>query len=172
MRSERMKSLMNHILNETVLGELLAPVSEALARLRNANANTSVLDMYTFIGLGVLRHLQGMPSLSAYAALGSDALGIAIGESQRSQLPSALEPTEGDNALMHYGLNFEGYSKVMSTLMNRMAEQLQEANPESDMVQAADAMNILGEIYEYSGATVFLTERGIEVRSMTRLAPQ
>jgi len=116
--------------------------------------------------------LQGMPSLSAYAALGSDALGIAIGESQRSQLPSALEPTEGDNALMHYGLNFEGYSKVMSTLMNRMAEQLQEANPESDMVQAADAMNILGEIYEYSGATVFLTERGIEVRSMTRLAPQ
>ncbi|MDZ7754649.1 MAG: hypothetical protein U5S82_24100 [Gammaproteobacteria bacterium] len=54
---------MNHILNETVLGELLIPVSEALARLRNANANTSVLDMYTFISLGVLRHLQGMPSL-------------------------------------------------------------------------------------------------------------
>jgi hypothetical protein len=54
---------MDSLTNNTVLGELLEPVSDALARVRGSNALSRVLSMADFIGLGVLRHLQGMPTL-------------------------------------------------------------------------------------------------------------
>jgi len=63
MNTERLTALMDSLTNQTVLGELLAPVSDALARVRGSDAFSRVLCMTDFTGLGVLRHLQGMPTL-------------------------------------------------------------------------------------------------------------
>jgi len=61
--AERLTALMDSLINNTVLGELLEPLSDALARVRGADAFSRVLSMADFIALGVLRHLQGMPTL-------------------------------------------------------------------------------------------------------------
>ena len=63
MNTKRLTAVMDRLTDHTVLGELLAPVGDALARVRKPDANTSVLSMFDFIGLGVLRHLQGMHTL-------------------------------------------------------------------------------------------------------------
>jgi hypothetical protein len=58
----RLKTLMNRLTDNTVLADLLAPVTDALARVRQAGVGRT-LSMPEFIALGVLRQLQGMPSL-------------------------------------------------------------------------------------------------------------
>ena len=63
MNAERLSALMDRLTNNTVLGDLLAPLFKALARIRNADGNAYVLSMKAFIALGVLRHLQGMHTL-------------------------------------------------------------------------------------------------------------
>ena len=63
MINERLTALMDSLTNQTVLGELLAPVTNALRQVRGSDALSRVLSMADFIGLGVLRHLQGMPTL-------------------------------------------------------------------------------------------------------------
>ncbi|WP_313950210.1 transposase [Accumulibacter sp.] len=60
MDTERLTAVMDSITNQTVLGELLAPVARALAKVRDTAAVSRVLSMADFVGLGVLRHLQGM----------------------------------------------------------------------------------------------------------------
>jgi hypothetical protein len=54
---------MNHLTDQTVLSELLAPVEHALTRVREAQDVGRVLSMSAFITLGVLRHLHGMSVL-------------------------------------------------------------------------------------------------------------
>jgi hypothetical protein len=61
--TERLTAVMDSLMNQTVLGELLAPVARALAQVRDTDAVSRVLSMADFIGLGVLRHLQGMRTL-------------------------------------------------------------------------------------------------------------
>jgi hypothetical protein len=61
--TERLTAVMDSLMNQTVLGELLAPMARALTRVRGADAVSRVLSMADFIGLGVLRHLQGMRTL-------------------------------------------------------------------------------------------------------------
>ena len=63
MTNQRLTALMDRLTNNTVLGELLAPVSDILSRIRHADGNAQVLSMWAFIALGVLRHLQGMGTL-------------------------------------------------------------------------------------------------------------
>jgi len=61
--TERLTAVMDSLMNQTVLGKLLAPVARALAQVRDTNEVSRVLSMADFIGLGVLRHLQGMRTL-------------------------------------------------------------------------------------------------------------
>jgi len=61
--TERLTAVMDSLMNQTVLGELLAPVARALAKVPDTDAGSRVLSMADFIGLGVLRHLQGMRTL-------------------------------------------------------------------------------------------------------------
>ena len=63
MDTERLTAVMDSLMNQTVLGELLAPVARALAQIRGTDTVSRVLSMADFIGLGVLRHLQGMRTL-------------------------------------------------------------------------------------------------------------
>ena len=63
MNTERLSALMSSLTNRTVLGELLEPVAKALLEVRESDALSRVLSMMDFIGLGVLRHLQGMRTL-------------------------------------------------------------------------------------------------------------
>jgi hypothetical protein len=60
MNTERLAALMNALTNNTVLGDLLTPLRHVFAHLRHRDAGARVLPMQDFIGLGVLRHLQGM----------------------------------------------------------------------------------------------------------------
>ncbi len=66
---ERLSALMDSLTNNTVLGELLQPVSDALAQVRGSDAFARVLNMGNFIALGVLRHLQGMHTLRGQGAV-------------------------------------------------------------------------------------------------------
>lgn len=59
----RLTSLMQTLTEQTVLGDLLAPLQRALARVRLAKAPGRVLSSEAFISLGVLRHLQGTSAL-------------------------------------------------------------------------------------------------------------
>ena len=59
---DRLQPLMHRLTDNTVLADLLDPVSRALARVRQAAVGRT-LTMPDFIALGVLRQLQGMPTL-------------------------------------------------------------------------------------------------------------
>jgi len=59
----RLTSLMRTLTEQTVLGDLLAPLQRALSRVRPPKAPGRVLSSEAFISLGVLRHLQGTPVL-------------------------------------------------------------------------------------------------------------
>lgn len=61
--ANRLTSLMQTLTDQTVLGDLLAPLQRALARVRPARAPGRVLSSEAFISLGVLRHLQGTSAL-------------------------------------------------------------------------------------------------------------
>jgi hypothetical protein len=54
---------MDRLRNQTVLGELLGQVSRALAQVHGTNALSRLLSIADFIGVWVLRHLQGMRTL-------------------------------------------------------------------------------------------------------------
>lgn len=54
----RLTSLMHTLTEETVLGDLLAPLQRALSRVRPATAPGRVLSSEAFISLGVRHHLQ------------------------------------------------------------------------------------------------------------------
>ncbi len=58
----RLNLLMDRPTDNTVLADLLAPVAKALGRVRQAGVG-GPLSRADFIALGVLRHLEGMPSL-------------------------------------------------------------------------------------------------------------
>jgi hypothetical protein len=58
---DRLQTLMHRLTDNTVLADLLDPVSRALARVRQAAVGRT-LTMPDFIALGVLRQLQGMPT--------------------------------------------------------------------------------------------------------------
>ena len=59
---DRLQTLMHRLTDNTVLADLLDPVSRALARVRHAAVGRT-LTMADFIALGVLRQLQGTPTL-------------------------------------------------------------------------------------------------------------
>lgn len=61
---DRLAGLMKRLTCNTLLGDFVAPALEALAQTRRPNAGgTRVLGMDAFITLGVLRHLQAIPTL-------------------------------------------------------------------------------------------------------------
>jgi len=59
MNAKRLTAMMNRLTNETVLGDLLAPVIRALAWVRGSHAVGRVLSRADFITLGVLCHRAG-----------------------------------------------------------------------------------------------------------------
>ncbi|WP_200348862.1 hypothetical protein [Halochromatium glycolicum] len=63
MNTDRLHAVMKTLTDDTVLGALLDPVERALERVRGRHGFTRVLSMRDFIALGVLRHLQGTPTL-------------------------------------------------------------------------------------------------------------
>ena len=54
MDTERLTAVMDSLMNQTVLGELLAPVARALGQVRDTDAVSRVLSMTDFFALGVL----------------------------------------------------------------------------------------------------------------------
>ena len=63
MEQRRLEPVMKTLTNNTVLGEMLAPMVDALDRVRYQPAVFRELKIEEFISLGVLRHLQGVKTL-------------------------------------------------------------------------------------------------------------
>jgi hypothetical protein len=96
----RLKTLMDRLTNTTVLADLLAPVTDALARVRQAGVGRT-LSMPDFIALGVLRQLQGMASLreQVQVLLHLDPDTAARGPLARSTWSDALASTRREAVL-------------------------------------------------------------------------
>ena len=60
MISKRLTALMNYLTYNTVLGELLAPLSDMLLGIRNADGDAQVLSMLDFIGSGRATPWKGL----------------------------------------------------------------------------------------------------------------
>lgn len=105
--------------------------------------------------------------ISAWMGLGDAALGLAVGEDQKDQLDETLDPGEGGNAVISYGIDFGGYAKAMDGLMAGMQEQFEAMGEET--ANPAEAMRAMAELYDYTEASMHLTERGIEFRSTMTL---
>ena len=116
---------------------------------------------------GVIPNLP--EGVSAWIGLGDAALGLAVGEDQKSQLNETMDPGEGGTAIISYGINFEGYAEALGDLMAGMEEQLQAMGEESGAANPSEAMSAMAELYEYTEASMHLTERGIEFRSTMTL---
>jgi len=63
MSSERIASVIHQLTHDTVLGDLVSPVAQALEYVRFKDGIFSAIDMNDFITLGVLRHIQASSSL-------------------------------------------------------------------------------------------------------------
>ncbi|NBB92542.1 MAG: hypothetical protein GVY32_05150 [Gammaproteobacteria bacterium] len=118
---------------------------------------------------GVIPNLPA--GIQAFIGLGEGGLGLAVGESQRDQLAGALEPGEGGNAMLTYGIDFAGYAQAMEGLFSGMQQQL-EALGEEGTADPSQTMSALAELYDYSHMGIYLSDRGIELRSVMTLADQ
>jgi hypothetical protein len=63
MPKSEIEKLMTTLTKDTVMGDLLEPLHNALDRVRYHSGRFASLTMRDFIGVGVLRHLQGMKTL-------------------------------------------------------------------------------------------------------------
>ncbi len=114
--------------------------------------------------------IPNMPEgISAFIGLGEAALGLAVGEAQKDRLNETMEPGDGGSAILSYGINFAGYADALGELMAGMQEQLEAMGEDTDASDPSEAMAALAELYDYTEASMHLTERGIEFRSTMTL---
>ncbi|AKS42823.1 hypothetical protein [Wenzhouxiangella marina] len=112
--------------------------------------------------------IPNLPDLSAFIALGSDAIAVSFGEGQEARLPEALEQHESDGAVLAYTIDFEGYGELMASMMDAIAA---DANVDRDELPPSDFMSRLAEYYDSSSIAVRLTDRGIVIDSTTTMEP-
>ncbi|RFF31225.1 hypothetical protein [Wenzhouxiangella sediminis] len=114
--------------------------------------------------------IPNMPEgVSAWMGLGDAALGLAVGENQKDQLSETMDPGEGGDAILSYGINFENYGDILGGVLEDMQKKFEEMGEEPAMNNPSEAMSAMGEVYEYTRASMHLTERGIEFRSTMTL---
>jgi len=114
--------------------------------------------------------IPNMPEgISAWMGLSEGALGLAVGEGQKSRLNEVMEPGEGGDAILSYGINFAGYAEALEGLMAGMQDQLADLDEDTETADPTEAMKAMAEIYEYTQASMHLTGRGIEFRSTMTL---
>jgi len=106
--------------------------------------------------------IPNMPDLGAFIALGNEAIGLSVGEGQQDNLSAALTSSGSDPAVFAYAINFEGYSKLMTSMMSRFGEM--EGMP-SDEMPPPDFMAPFAELYDTSSFAVELTDQGIVLKS-------
>jgi hypothetical protein len=112
--------------------------------------------------------IPNMPALAAFVALSDEAIGLSVGEGQKDRLPDALSSHEPDSAIFAYTLNFEGYSKLMESMMSQFGEM---EGMSADDLPPADFMAQFAEMYDASSLAIKLTEQGIEFESKLSMTP-
>ncbi len=113
--------------------------------------------------------IPNMPNVGAWLAMGDNSLGLAIGEDQKDRLTDLLEPGEADSAILHYGMDFAAYGRIMQEMMEQTRAQLEELDNDIEMPYDEEAFAVFGEIYDYSEFSVHLKPGGIEFNSLVRL---
>ncbi|HSH28132.1 MAG TPA: hypothetical protein VK972_10280, partial [Wenzhouxiangella sp.] len=116
---------------------------------------------------GVIPNLP--EGVSAWMGLSDFALGLAVGDGAKDELGETMDPGDGGSAVFSYGINFEGYADALGDVFDNMQKQLEAMGEDSASADPAEVMNALGEIYEYTRASMHLTERGVEFRSSVTL---
>jgi hypothetical protein len=120
---------------------------------------------------GVIPNLPA--GVSAWVGLGEAAIGLAVGESQKDQLNDNMDPGEGGSAILSYGIDFERYAETIGKMMADMQAKMEAMNEggEDDMMTSdpTEAFGAMAELYDYTRASMHLTERGIEFRSTVDL---
>ncbi len=101
--------------------------------------------------------IPDMPDFSAFLAMGSEAIGLAIGEAQREPLQAALEPGDGDSAIMAYSINMAAYSELLQTMLDSLSETMEE--PLADMGWFAS----YSDFYRETSFRLELTADGIDM---------
>ncbi|WP_376696997.1 hypothetical protein [Wenzhouxiangella sp. EGI_FJ10305] len=116
---------------------------------------------------GVIPNLpEGVP---VFMGLGEAALGLTVGENQKDRLEEAMNPGDGGSAILSYGINFGRYAEVLGGLLDNMQKELEAMGEDATESDPSDAMTAMAELYEYTEASMHLTERGIEFRSTVTL---
>ncbi|MGY6588922.1 MAG: hypothetical protein ACXIUB_11635 [Wenzhouxiangella sp.] len=106
--------------------------------------------------------IPNMPELTAFLAMGSEAIGLAVGEAQREPLKAALEPGDRDRAIMAYSINMTAYGEVLQTMLESMSDEMEA--PLADM----GWFTSYSEFYRETSFRLELTEHGIDMISDVR----
>ncbi|QOC21718.1 hypothetical protein IC757_11790 [Wenzhouxiangella sp. AB-CW3] len=115
---------------------------------------------------GIVPDTQGV---SAWIAMGDNALGVALGEEQKDQLMHLLEPGEAGSAIAHVGIDFAAYGRLMEDMMSEIQTQLEDADTELELGDDEEMFRLLAEIYGYSDFSLHLTTAGVEIKSRVQL---
>jgi hypothetical protein len=113
--------------------------------------------------------IPNMPDANAWIAMGSNSIGLAVGEEQKDRLNALLEPGQADTAIVHFGVDFAAYSRLMAEMMAQTRAQFENLGTDIEMPYDEDALAIFGEIYDYSEFSIHLKPGGIEFNSLMRL---
>lgn len=110
---------------------------------------------------GLMPQLEGT---QAFIALGSGALGLAVGAEHKDRLPAAMQALPVDGTILMYTVDF----RVLGQWMESMAEK---AEVDEDIrLTGGDVFERLGRIYERVGTRVRLDGRGVEVVTAVEFA--
>jgi len=113
--------------------------------------------------------IPNLSEVGAWLAMGDNSIGLAIGEDQKDRLPGLLEPGSADSAILHYGMDFAAYARIMERMMAHTRNQFEELDNDIEMSYDEDAFAVFGEIYDYSEFSIHLKPGGIEFSSLMRL---
>jgi len=95
--------------------------------------------------------------LPAWAALGEQALGLAVGEDEKDRLLASLAAGERDDAILAYGINIAAYK----TLMEAMADSTDDNGINVDL----NFLGLMMDSQEESRVSIHLREQGIDIIS-------
>lgn len=113
--------------------------------------------------------VPNMPGVDAWIAMGDNSLGLALGEEQKDRLRGLLEPGQADSAILHFGVDFAAYTRLMEQMMAQTRAQLDELDADIEMPYDDDTFAAFGEVYDYSEFSILLKPGGIEFNSLMRL---
>lgn len=106
--------------------------------------------------------IPNAPDLAAFIALGEEAIGLALGEARKDQLPDLLAGSSSDSTLLGYSIDVAAYQHWLEEIV---AANLDPKSIGDDQFDPRAMLGDLGEYYERVDFYMLLTESGVEFHS-------